>query len=134
MITTSGQATSAGLRPSQVRVGDISTCSFHTSRMTQGSFLPDWEIDSIHGITSFLSLSIPGWTQNVDYARTKDAVEAGTRFKTKNTKLQLIKSKCILRFNSGSGIYTPIVAGYYHVCSYARSRTPSLYQLLKGLN
>ena len=25
-----------------------------------------------------------------------------------------------LRFNSGSGIYTPIIAGYYHVCSYAR--------------
>jgi len=46
--------------------------------------------------------TITGWTQNVDYARTKDTAETGTRF------------------NSGTGIYTPIIAGYYHICAYAR--------------
>merc|ERR1712066_307497 len=37
--------------------------------------------------------TITGWSQNVDYARTKDTLETGTRF------------------NSGTGIYTPIIAG-----------------------
>merc|ERR1711913_89426 len=46
--------------------------------------------------------TITGWTQNVDYARTQDTAETGTRF------------------NSGTGIYTPIIAGYYHICAYAR--------------
>merc|ERR1712032_1380715 len=49
--------------------------------------------------------TITGWSQNVDYARTKDTEETGTRF------------------NSGTGIYTPIIAGYYHVGAYARFRS-----------
>jgi len=48
--------------------------------------------------------TITGWTQNVDYARTENTDETGTRF------------------DSSTGIYTPIIAGYYHVCSYARFR------------
>merc|ERR1711934_8798 len=46
--------------------------------------------------------TITGWSQNVDYARTQDTLETGTRF------------------DSSTGIYTPIIAGYYHVCAYAR--------------
>ena len=52
-------------------------------------------------------------------------LEQGSRPKTQKTS----NYKAHLRFNSGSGIYTPIVAGYYHVCSYARSHIPSLIYL-----
>jgi len=64
--------------------------------------------------------TITGWTQNVDYARTENTDETGTRFKAHKTCN--FKNQMHLRFDSSTGIYTPIIAGYYHVCSYARFR------------
>merc|ERR1711988_39226 len=46
--------------------------------------------------------TITGWTENVDWWREKDVI--GT------TKL----------FSTSTGIYTPVVAGYYHICAYGR--------------
>ena len=71
-----------------------------------------------NNLTLDLSLTIPGWTQNVDYARTENTDETGTRFKAHKTCN--FKNQMHLRFDSSTGIYTPIIAGYYHVCSYAR--------------
>ena len=48
--------------------------------------------------------TITGWTQNVDYYRDADS--------TTNTETAT--------FNTGTGIFTPPVAGYYKICANSR--------------